>query len=350
MKKLTVILLFQICLAFQWSTCNNHHYRVTEILNSPLTLIGEGPFYDGNSQSFYWTDLKASRIFHMDIRNEKQIYSALIHEPVVSFIIPLKHYANSFIIGAGHRVLLIEWDGFTSNVQTVCVLIDLEDDTVRFNDGKIDSRGRLYLGTMIFEKYSNPFGNLTERIGSLYRYSIHDGLVELLANVGLSNGLAFDNVRKAFYYVDSFDLNLKRFDYDEKTGDISNMRIFTDLTNIGIPIAVVPDGLTIDANGTIYLAMFGASTILIIDPDHGNIVNKFILPTKQITSMTFGSKSYEHPHILDTLYVTSASWEHSLGLQHSPAGRLFTIDGITARGTENEKFIMDKLACSFCKK
>jgi len=92
-----------------------------------------------------------------------------------------------------------------------------------------------------------------------------DGLTELKTKVGLSNGLTWNERTNKFYYVDSYDLNVKQFDFDVKTGTFTNEKIMTDLTTYGRVKTIVPDGLTIDQEGNLYVAMFGGGRIIKIN-------------------------------------------------------------------------------------
>jgi len=94
---------------------------------------------------------------------------------------------------------------------------------------------------------------------------MEEGLVEIKTKVGLSNGMAFNDKTNTFYYVDSYDLNVKQYMYDVKTGNISGEKILTDISNYGTVKTNVPDGMTIDSEGNLYVAMFGGSRILKIN-------------------------------------------------------------------------------------
>jgi gluconolactonase len=94
---------------------------------------------------------------------------------------------------------------------------------------------------------------------------MEEGLTELKTKVGLSNGMAFNDKTNTFYYVDSYDLNVKQFMYDVKTGGITGEKVLTDITSYGTTKTNVPDGLTIDYEGNLYVAMFGGSRILKIN-------------------------------------------------------------------------------------
>lgn len=78
----------------------------------------------------------------------------------------------------------------------------------------------------------------------------------------MSNGMAFNDTTNIFYFVDSYDLNIKQYLFDLKTGHITGEKILTDLSTYGTPKTNYADGLTIDVEGNLYVAMFGGSRIL----------------------------------------------------------------------------------------
>lgn len=298
-----------------------------------MNFIGEAPFYDGMTSSLFWVDIMGGQMFRMDTTTNCVFTARILGESCISFIIPVDGMTNQFVIGAGKRLLLINWDGVHTMAQILRILTELPTDGLRFNDAKIDSRGRLYLGTMISEETGNIF-DLTKRLGSLYRFTLQDGLVELKSKVGLSNGLAFNDRTGTFYFVDSYELNVKQYMYDAKTGNITGEKILTDLSNFGTMKKNVPDGLTIDHEGNLYVAMFGGSRILKINTTNGKIITEIPMPVPQITSMAFGGKG------LDTMFVTTAGLD-TLGPQTYPAGYLFKVSGLGAKGTEMHKFLIN---------
>jgi gluconolactonase len=307
-------------------------FKVEQITGTTMSFIGEAPYFDGETNQLYWTDIVGGQIFRMDYTTQRVYTARILGETYISFIIPVEGVTSQFIVGAGKRLLLINWDGVHTMAQIIRILTELPYDGVRFNDAKTDSKGRLYLGTMISEETGNVF-DFKKRVGSLYRYTMAEGLIELKGKVGLSNGLAFNDKTNTFYYVDSYDLNIKQFGYDGKTGNLTGEKIFTDLTTYGTTKTNVPDGLTIDYEGNLYVAMFGGSKILKFNTTTGKFMSEITFPVKQITSMTFGGKGYE------TMFVTTAGLDVT-GPQTYPSGYLFQVTGLGTRGTEMTKFLV----------
>jgi sugar lactone lactonase YvrE len=307
------------------------NFKVEQITGTTMTMLGEAPFYDGETDNLFWTDIIGGQIFRMETATNKLFTARILGETCLSFIVPVDGTNNQFIVGAGKRLLLINWDGIHTMAQITRILTELPFDGIRFNDAKTDNQGRLYLGTMITEETGNIF-DLKKRVGSLYRYTMEEGLVELKTKVGLSNGLAFNDKTNTMYYVDSYDLNIKQFMYDIKTGNITNEKVLIDLTTFGTLKTNFPDGMTIDKEGNLYVAMFGGSRILKINTTTGKVMTEITMPCQQITSMAFGGKT------LDTMFVTTAGLDF-VGKQTYPAGYLFKVTGLGTTGTEMTKFL-----------
>lgn len=145
----------------------------------------------------------------MDTTTNKTYTAKILGEPWISFMIPVEGTTHQFIVGAGKRLLLITWDGVHTMAQIVRILTELPFDGVRFSEATTDSRGRLFLGTMISEETGTVF-DMTKRVGSLYRFTMEEGLVEMKTKVGFSFGMTFNERYNTFYYVDSYDLQIKQ--------------------------------------------------------------------------------------------------------------------------------------------
>lgn len=121
---------------------------------------------------------------------------------------------------------MINWDGQNTMSHVDKVLGEINNNNVRLNHGKCDKNGRLFVGTMLNEDNNNGNAfNMSKKNGGLYNFNNQQGLKELKNKVGLSNGIAWNNNQNKMFYVDSYDLNVKQFDYDQNTGNISKCNI-----------------------------------------------------------------------------------------------------------------------------
>lgn len=131
---------------------NMASYKVEVVESSPISVLGEGPHWDIERQSLYYNDIygdkqSISRFSY----NEGKTYNAVIPgHPVISFIIPVHGTQDQFIVGSGKKIVLIQWDGKSSQANAVRTVGDVEPDLPenRFNDAKCDPFGRFYGGTM----------------------------------------------------------------------------------------------------------------------------------------------------------------------------------------------------------
>jgi len=306
-------------------------YKV-EVVPSPKSNLGEGPHWDEITQSLYYNDIygKEATILRYDFKENKTYSATIDGEPIVSFIIPVAnsvdHYADRYAVGIGRRVGIIQWDGKSSHGKLLHIGFEVEEDDKyknnRFNDAKADPIGRFYGGTMRFEE----LGDLFEVAGgSFYQYTKGEGVKTLLQNIYVSNGLAWNEDIHKFYYIDSVKLDVKEFDYDPMSGDISNPRVVIDFRVNGERPGFIPDGMTIDTEGNLYVATWGGSKVLKVNPESGKILLEIDIPAKQVTSVAFGGPN------LDILYVTTAATTRD-SEQPPLAGHLFKVTGLNATG------------------
>jgi len=144
-----------------------------------------------------------------------------------------------------------------------------------------------------------------------------------VTEVGISNGLAWSLDYKTMYYIDSTLQRVDAFDYDVETGNIANRRtVIENPKDFGIP-----DGMTIDSEGKLWVALWEGSAITRWDPTNGKLLLKIALPAKRITSASFGGED------LSELYVTSAAKGEPY-----PNGALFRITNLGVKGVSEPQF------------
>ncbi|XP_052895048.1 regucalcin-like [Anopheles moucheti] len=304
-------------------------YRVETI--PPYTELGEGPHWDIARQSLYYVSLTDALIYRLDHRQGK-VYSASIDGiRFATFIVPVKDSRDCFVIGDTIRLLVIRWDGVATKATIVRELASLgaEHAENRFNDGKVDPWGRLYVGSMLTETAGNPFERAT---GSLWRYCDRTGqLVEQDRNMYISNGLAWNRHTNKFYFVDSGANHIKEYDIDLE-GNLANPKVWFDFKPDGKDPGYFCDGMTIDSEGNLFVACFNGFKVVKISPDK-KILQEMKIPAKQVTSVAFGGPK------LDELYVTTAA-KNITGPQKDPAGATFRVTGLGAKGLAMNEIIL----------
>jgi sugar lactone lactonase YvrE len=173
----------------------------------------------------------------------------------------------------------------------------------RFNDGKVGPDGRLYVGTM-----------RREGGGEFYRLDAEGSLESLFGDVRISNGLDWSPDLSTLYYCDTPTRRIDAFDFDANSGELRNRRPV-----IFIPEGMgSPDGLTIDAHGNLWIALWNGGAIVKADPRSGLILDRIEIPAARPTCCAFAGPE------LDELYITSASLD-SLPSEEPLAGCLFRI-------------------------
>lgn len=127
-------------------------YKVEVVEASPMSVLGEGPHWDIDRQSLYYIDIYGTNqsVSRYDYNEDKTYNAKIPGYPLVSFIIPVDKTNDQFLVGVGKKLLIIQWDGKSSEAKAVNVVGEVESDMPenRFNDGKCDPFGRFYGGTM----------------------------------------------------------------------------------------------------------------------------------------------------------------------------------------------------------
>jgi len=291
--------------------------------------LGEGPHWDVETQSLYFIDINGPIIFRYDYKEDKTYQTKIENETFVGFITPIELQPNRFAVGLMRRVAVLEWDGRSENCKVLNTLFEVDKETGleenRINDAKADPQGRFFGGSMTAHLPSDIFA--MKRTGNLYRWQRGGSPTKLRDNIGISNGLAWNTHTKKFYYIDSVDLEIKEYDYDAKTGEISHPKVLCDFRVNGSQPGFVPDGMTIDKEGFLFVATFGGSKVLKVNPKNGNIEQEIKMPCEQITSVAFGGPN------LDILYVTTSR----INDKPAPAGQTFKVTGLETKGLEMYK-------------
>lgn len=196
-------------------------YKVDQIHESVMNLAGKNMFFCKDTNVLFWCDILGGVVLRMDLNNHnKMTMFRIVGEKTISFCVPIVGKKDQFIVGAGRRILHVTWDGIHTIGNITKVLGEVPVNGVRINGMRVDKMGRLFFGTMINEELGDMF-DFNKRIGGIYRFTMTDGVVLLKDNIGMGNGMVFNNSFNKFYFVDSFDMNVFEFDYDVKTGNFS---------------------------------------------------------------------------------------------------------------------------------
>ncbi|MGM0785356.1 MAG: SMP-30/gluconolactonase/LRE family protein [Pseudomonadota bacterium] len=184
-----------------------------------------------------------------------------------------------------------------------------EGGSNRFNDGRCDAAGRLWVGTIDADE-TNP-------TAALYRFD--DGeLTPCLTDIGISNGLAFSPDGRWLYHTDSLTRRILRYPFDLASGTLGAGETWVDLQTLGLP--GVPDGAAVDGEGCYWSALYDGGRVVRFSPD-GELMAEYEVPCPHPTMVAFGGAD------LRTLYITTAT-QHldAEGKRRWPlAGSLFSL-------------------------
>lgn len=269
----------------------SNKYEVRRVL--PIRCrLGEGCVWDERNKRLYFVDIEGCRIFGFHPcggKKEKpdEIWEFDTKEMVGCLVL----CENGIVAAVGHRLIRISDDGSRSEV-----LMELPlPDYVRFNDGKCDSAGRLWVGTMAKSQLHPE----AKGCGSLYCIA---GNQVLAAYPGytIPNGMAWDG--DLFYHIDTSKGTVEEYRAGEN-GALNGRR--TAVT--ADPLDGAPDGMCIDAEGNLWVAMWGGGKVNCYDPRTGNKLTEIPVPAKNVSCAAFGDED------MRTLYITTAMDEEGSG-------------------------------------
>ncbi|PVD23868.1 hypothetical protein C0Q70_17142 [Pomacea canaliculata] len=289
-------------------------------IKNSCSKVGEGPHWDDTTQSLLYVDVIAHDVHRW---NSVTGEDTKVHlKDTVGHVIPRRR--GGYMVGLGRKLSLLEWE-----TGTVTDIAEVDQETRnRVNDAKCDAKGRLWTGTMGAEVKPGVF---EPAVGSLYSLDLDHTVKKWVSGIDLSNGFAWTEDNQTMFYIDSIPKKVYAFDYDLENGAISNQRTAVDLTSFDFDTDTysVPDGMTIDTEGKLWVACFGAGAVFKFDPETGKTLQCVKIPAKQTTSVCWGGKN------LDELYVTCGRLvkPEEYYLKEEPlAGSVFRVTGLGAKG------------------
>lgn len=264
--------------------------------------LGEGPWWDSERAQLLWVDIPKGEIHYFDPLSGSDD-SITIGQPVGT-VIGRQSEGVVCAVRDGIGFADLETGAFE-----LVVPIESSRPTNRMNDGACDAAGRLWVGTMDT--------NLIPGAGSLYRVSGDLTVARVVSPVSISNGIDWSPDGRTMYYIDSPTRQIEAWDFDPDIGALSNRRMVVKTPGI----VATPDGMAIDSEGALWVAMWDGGCVLRYSPN-GELLRVIDMPVTRVTSVAFGGTS------LDQLFITSAR----AGLtpdqldQEPLAGSIFTVD------------------------
>jgi sugar lactone lactonase YvrE len=255
-----------------------------EPVSEATAVLGEGPYWVPEDSALLWVDIPNGQLFRTEFPSGATQSMSL---GAVSAAFPA---LGGGILTAGDNRLMLHTPpaaaGDTWISRTVAEVPVREG--IRFNDASVDPAGRIWVGSMHIAE--------SEPLGTLYRLDPGRVLTPVVKGVTVSNGIGWSPDGSRMYYADSPLRQVDVFDYDPATGEAFQRRVFADLSRAD----GIPDGLTVDLDGCVWVAMWGGGALRRFTPD-GEPDAVLPVPVSRPTSCAFGG-----PELTD-LFVTTAS-------------------------------------------
>ena len=296
--------------------------KKVELYNDCKNLLGEGITWSADQENLYWLDVVIpSKLFQLHLPTNK-LSTFIMPEMISSISIRSK---KDLIIASQYGVYNynLTSNNFTRLIETEPLL-----KFNRSNDGASDIKGRFWFGTM--QNNLDEEGQdipITKNSGSLYRLNTDLTLDKIESNLGIPNTFIWNPDNTKFYFTDSMEGIIYSYDFNEKSGEITNKTKFATF-NRGIP-----DGSTMDSEGFVWNCRWGGSCVVRFDP-LGRVDRVLEVPIANVTNCVFGGKD------LKTLFITTARQGLSKEyVKKNPyAGSLFAID-LSIKGIEDNNFL-----------
>jgi sugar lactone lactonase YvrE len=249
-----------------------------EVVVAAGARLGEGPVWDARINRLVWVDILASQVNLTDVQTGA---TDVIETPL--------HVGAVAIRASGGYVAALQngfWVINGGNVEPLAILPDARPN-LRFNDGKCDPAGRFWAGTMAYDESPGA--------GALYRLDGNGLVTRILGGISVSNGLAWSADGRTMFFIDSPTHRIDALTVESATGEIADRRPVVHLD----PESGYPDGMTIDAEDGLWVALWRGSAVhRYLDGVLDAVID---LPVSLPTSCAFGGDD------LDELYITSAS-------------------------------------------
>lgn len=286
MKKYTLIIvaiLFTSCLLNDKLKDKTTEETKNEVVVAYKTdaLLGEGAIWNYKSNELYWIDIegKLLNIFNPETNKNRSF--------------PTASHIGTVVPKNNEEVLIALADGiYIMNIKTgeTSLFADMKEalTNCRLNDGKCDPSGRLWVGSMNWQQEKGK--------AKLFSIQSDSSVVTKIDSVTISNGIVWTKDKTTMYYIDTPTSQIKAYDFDNETGNISNGRVAVQIPEeLGFP-----DGMTIDEDDMLWVGMWNGDAVIRFNPKTGEVLQKIEVPAHNITSCAFGGEN------LETLYITSA--------------------------------------------
>lgn len=280
--------------------------------------LSEGPRWIGDDGGLLWVDVLAGQLHRarVDADGQLQMLQTVGVPGHLGAAAPAA--SGGYVLAAGPGFLHIDGGGAVRELAQP----EAGRTDVRMNDGICDPQGRFWAGTMAYDEAPGA--------GCLYRLELDGRCTQVLTGLTISNGIGWSPDGTTMYLADSGTGDIDAFGFDPATGDLSRRRTVVHIT---MPDAV-PDGLTVDHQGNIWVALWNGGALARYHPD-GSLLDTIPLPVDRPTSCAFGDAGG------GTLFVTTAreGLDDAALARQPDAGRLLRVDWLGVTGPPCQPYL-----------
>jgi sugar lactone lactonase YvrE len=263
--------------------------------------LGEGPRLDPRTGELLWVDIAAGRMLRGTFTDGRidVVADYRIGAPTGA-VAPVAALDGGWVVAAGRGFNHVSADGIVRPLAA-----EVSAPGTQMNDGVCDPHGRFLAGSQIL-------GDAQPWSGGLYRLEADGTVATVVAGIGCANGLGFNRAGDTMYHVDSRRRRLASYHYDAATGTATDPRVLVEFSD------ATPDGLCVDADGCLWIAMWDGWSVRRFAPD-GTCLAQVDVPVPRPTAVCL---------VEGTLLITSA-W---IGLDDASrraapdSGRIFAVE------------------------
>lgn len=271
------------------------------VVSAPVSAHGEGPIWDPYHRRLFWVDLMGRRIHALDPATGA--VASKTFPDLVCAIAPTG--SPRLLVALAKELVWVDWP-----LGAVTPIVAVEPDLPgnRCNDGKRDPAGRFWIGTM--SRSGEVVG-----AGALYRLDDDRTLRRVLSDLTIANGLGWSPDGRTMYFIDSPTREVWAFDFEPADSSLSNRR-----TVVRVPESLGwPDGMTVDAEGNLWVAHWGAGCVARWEAKSGRLLETIATDCPHTSSCCFGGDEER-----DLYITTSQLGLAAVDLARSPlSGSLF---------------------------
>ncbi|XP_054158662.1 regucalcin-like [Oppia nitens] len=292
------------------------HYRV-ETVETFYSDLGEGPHWDEKQQVLWHTDINTFRVCRLNVTSRVADCHQL--QDIATLVHPYPDGQN-LLVTQRNKMVRLNWQ--TKHVDVLGEVAPELKGKERFNDGKADQTGRLWMGTILDSDKGVVPGK-----GNLYKWE-NGKFVKAADGFYLTNGMTWSYDNRKMFINDSEGRKIYVFDFDIEKGTLSNKRVLIDGDNsTDITVNDHPDGLTRDKQGYLWSASYAGGRVFRVDPQTGDVIDSIAIPCPLVTTPVFGGPNFDQM-LITTAYKNFGPDQRT---QHPTCGQTHRITAINSK-------------------